>query len=373
MTSFLKRTVFFVQQSPSLAGSQKSLLRLMKALESPWYPVLIISEEGWLTDEARAAGVPVIVHPFPSSRSLKARLWGNRWFGYKVASQCRPFITGKCVVHGNDHIHSLCVLAVASMLNAHSLLTLRTPGMDRRDFLKYSCGQHGATIAVGRALYEKVRSWNPKFGVHLIENGVDDAEICSNSDVFTTMAQSIVVPGSTEPRKGWRDLTDALVLLEKQGQGREIEFVLLGNDYGQDVDNVVGSDRLKQFRIRHIPLTPDFKETVASYQFAVHPSRSESFGMALLEVLAAGIPVLSSRTGVADEVIADERFLFTSKNVKALAGKMASLMDDFSGADQMVRYAQQVIKSHYCVSRTAAQYMDVYEEVLADRGHNEEA
>lgn len=47
------RTVFFIQQSPALAGSQKSLLRLMQSLGENWKPVLVTGSEGWLTSETR--------------------------------------------------------------------------------------------------------------------------------------------------------------------------------------------------------------------------------------------------------------------------------------------------------------------------------
>jgi len=126
---------------------------------------------------------------------------------------------------------------------------------------------------------------------------------------------------------------------------------------------MLSSQRLKTFRVKHLPLTTDFRRVVSSYGFALHPSRSESFGMALLEVLAAGVPVLTGRTGVADQVVVSSRFLFEPKNPLDLAEKLAALMTDFSGAEQMVRQAQEIIRERYSISRTAAQYMTLYEAV----------
>jgi hypothetical protein len=69
---------------------------------------------------------------------------------------------------------------------------------------------------------------------------------------------------------------------------------------------------------------------------------------------------------VAERVVTDSRFLFEPSNPVDLAEKLASLMSDFSGADQVVRRAQEIIRGHYCISRTAAQYMELYSGLTAD-------
>ncbi|HPR78270.1 MAG TPA: glycosyltransferase family 4 protein [Candidatus Limiplasma sp.] len=359
------RTVFFIQKSPALAGAQKSLLRLMQTLNENYQPVLITGSEGWLATESCLAGIPVIVHPFPSSRSLKALLIGNRQFAREVAEECRKYELSGCLVHGNDHIQSLSALAIAKALQAPSVLTLRTPVMTRRDFFKYGCHRHRHVVAVGHDLHQKVCGWRSSQPPQLIENGVAATEISSPIKLASTFPSSVVVPGTTKPRKGWRDLVDALVLLEKQGRGTDIEFVLLGNDYGQNVMGTVGAARLKIFRIRHLPLSIDFKKNVSTFTFAVHPTRAESFGMALVEMLAAGVPVLTSCTGIAPRIVTSPRFLFEPQNSVDMAEKLGSLMADFSGADQMVMHAQEIIRNQYCVTRTAAQYMNIYARLCA--------
>ncbi len=238
--------------------------------------------------------------------------------------------------------------------------------MSRRDFFKYGCDRHSRVVSVGEKLLRKIGEWGQSLNITLIENGVNDTEITPPAGNARRFPSMVLVPGSIPELKGWRDLVDALVLLEERRSGAAVEFHLLGNNNGIDVAETVGTARLKTFRIRHIPLTHDFKKTASMYQFAVHPSRSESFGMALLEVLAAGVPVLTSRTGVAERVVADSRFLFKPSNPVDLAEKLAALMDDFSGADQMVKQSQKIIREHYCVSRTASQYMDLYSGLIAD-------
>ncbi|MCF7668539.1 MAG: glycosyltransferase family 4 protein [Verrucomicrobia bacterium] len=357
------KTIFFVQKSPALAGAQKALLRLARSING-WSPILITSKDGWLTEECKSNGIPVIVHPFPSSRSLEARLIGNRLFARSVAKQCRNHSSDYSLVHGNDHIQSLTSLAIAHALKAPSIVSLRTSRMEQRDFFKYGCHRHARIVAVGHELYRHAGQWYPSSQLRLIEDGIDAGEINPHPICAQAFPRSVLVLGSAEPNKGWRDVVDALAHLEAQGQGADIEFVFLGNDCGKDVYKAVGAERLKTFRIRHLPVTRVFQDTVRAFELAIHPSHMESFGLALIETLAAGVPVLSSRTGAAGRVIDSPDFLFEPRNIKELAAKISGLLKDFSTAPTMVSQAQDIIRRRYCTSRTAAEYTRIYDETI---------
>jgi glycosyltransferase involved in cell wall biosynthesis len=50
---------------------------------------------------------------------------------------------------------------------------------------------------------------------------------------------------------------------------------------------------------------PNVPELLAAFDAFAHPSRAESFGMVIIEAMAAGKPVLSTPVGIAPEVIRD--------------------------------------------------------------------
>jgi len=65
---------------------------------------------------------------------------------------------------------------------------------------------------------------------------------------------------------------------------------------------------------------------VLGYDLVINPSRMESFGTAAIEVLAAGVPLLSSRTGVIEQVQESAEMLFPPHRPEALASALKNVL-----------------------------------------------
>lgn len=344
--------VVFVQNSVHLAGAQKSLSRLLCAPEmQPHTPLLLTGEEGWLTAHCTEHQVPWVKVSFPASRSLSGRLWGNRAFAIQAARALRAHIQpGRpLIVHTNDHPDSLLGLALAQELGAKPVLTLRTPGMSERDFFKYRCQMHLHLIAVGDALFHKVSPWLAgQRPLTLVHNGVTEAEILAPKTWDNSALDTLLVLGSIIPRKGWQDLVEALLLLEPRlpaGPLPEIHF--LGDLLGKDPAAVLETARLQRFRVNFLGVDKNYRERLRLYPLAIHPSRSESFGMAALECVAAGVPLLAAESGLIPDFIPNKAFLFPPQDAATLADRLAALFAtekeplaaafDFSLAHSIIR------------------------------------
>jgi glycosyltransferase involved in cell wall biosynthesis len=92
------------------------------------------------------------------------------------------------------------------------------------------------------------------------------------------------------------------------------------------------------------------------------PSLAEGFGLPIVEAMAAGTPVMTSRGGATGEVAGDAALLVDPLNVTEMAGAIASLEKDYplwlSLADRGMRRARDFSVERY-TERLAALYADL--------------
>jgi glycosyltransferase involved in cell wall biosynthesis len=102
----------------------------------------------------------------------------------------------------------------------------------------------------------------------------------------------------------------------------------------------------------------------------VVPSRSEGFGLAAVEAMLAGIPVVATNVGGLPELIEQERtgLLVPADDPDALAGAIARVMDDPIGALRRADAARVDARSRFSPAAMAAAYEDLYEETARTRG-----
>jgi N-acetyl-alpha-D-glucosaminyl L-malate synthase BshA len=96
------------------------------------------------------------------------------------------------------------------------------------------------------------------------------------------------------------------------------------------------------------------------------PSSQESFGMAALEAMACGVPVVASRVGGLPEIITDGEtgFLSDRDDVEGMAQRGLDLLRDTSLRDRIAAAAAAQVHRRYCASAIVPMYEACYSEVL---------
>lgn len=358
----------FLQGRTHRAGAQTCLARLLrhKALRQ-WRPILVCSAPGWLSRECERENIPVICETFPKSRSLFGRLFGNARFAEHVAAKLKAMSLDDInIVHANDHIEGLLGFSLAKHLRARRAVFLRSPGMTRRDYFKYRCNEYSLVAAVGDELRARVQRWDASRTVELIHDGLESKEFGEIKPKPKDAPTRILVVGSPLDWKGWADLTEALYRLE-QGSGLPaMTFDFTGARPDERV-NDLKLDRLRHHRCNFIGRVEAFRELVRDYDLVVNPTRMESFGMAALEVLAAGVPLLSSRTGVIEQVQTQAEMLFPPRQPGTLAEALRNVILRWAEIDFGVELAQERICQLFSIDNTARRISDAYQRLLADK------
>jgi glycosyltransferase involved in cell wall biosynthesis len=356
--------VIFLQRRTHRAGAQTCLARLLRhpAMQK-WRPVLVCEDEGWLAQTCRAAGVPVIVNPFPGARTLAGRLWRNEAFAGQVASQLRRLGFHPQLVHANDHWDALLGLTLARRLHTPAAVFLRSPGMRAEDYDKYGCREFDLVIAVGDELQQRVQHWDMGRGILLIHDGLEASEQCPPKPRPAQFPPKVLVLGSPLDWKGWADLTEALWLLQQAGQLPAIQWDFTG-DRPDPARNNLRLERLSGGQFRFLGRVEQFRDLVRQYDLAVQTSWHESFGMAALETLFAGVPLLSTRVGVIEQVLESPAFLVPPRQPQVLAQALRRLMSEWGTLDAGVEKAQQLIRARFLIDHTVDKLQRAYEETL---------
>jgi N-acetyl-alpha-D-glucosaminyl L-malate synthase BshA len=110
----------------------------------------------------------------------------------------------------------------------------------------------------------------------------------------------------------------------------------------------------------------DFVEVLQAADVFLLPSQSESFGLAALEALSAGVPVVASRVGGLPEVVRDgeDGFLLPMGDVAAMAAAAERLCSDGDLRRRMGEAARAGVLARFSRAPMVTRYEKVYERAL---------
>jgi glycosyltransferase involved in cell wall biosynthesis len=101
----------------------------------------------------------------------------------------------------------------------------------------------------------------------------------------------------------------------------------------------------------------------------VLPSSSESLSNAILESMAAGVPVIANRVGGNSELLAgDKGILIPPDDVEALAGALERVARDVPMRESMGRKARQFALGNFTIDQMRKQHEELYAQLLDRKG-----
>jgi len=175
--------------------------------------------------------------------------------------------------------------------------------------------------------------------------------------------------GQLVPLKGQRDLI--LAAGEIVREVPDAHFVIVGQDnttdkkYRRELKRLAKVLDLEE-RTLWLDWADDLASLLAALDIYVSPSHSESFGIATLEAMAAGTPVVATRTDGSRELLGKDHLVPFGDPVKLSARIVELIKDDKQRRSLSAELRQRAIEN-YSLDQMAERIVSVYHEVLAAR------
>lgn len=187
---------------------------------------------------------------------------------------------------------------------------------------------------------------------------------------YSIRAPFILYAGTVRPQKNIPRLVEAFAVLRGEFENhplyRDLRLVIIGDDLSRNpsVRRAVIATRVESF-VRFLGFVPI--ETLKVFYKAAHvfafPSLYEGFGLAPLEAMACGTPVVASNLPPLVEAVDDAAELVTPDNVFDIArGLRELLINDEKRRSLALAGALRARRFNW--GETARQVLDVYTEIL---------
>lgn len=374
--------VTFVGSHAELGGSERYLELLLEALGADWVDRVVTLADGPAAARLRDRGVAVEILPTGRRAGLITGAWRLR--RTLTARGRRP-----AVVHANG--------VKAALVCALGLVGSGVPVVWVKHDFSWD-GPLGRTIAAGcaevvgvsAAVLAHLRRGRPRSVrrpvLTVVPNGIpvpvalpDGAEAAVRAELGVAADAALVtLVGRLHPAKGQLELLAVAPAVLKEAPA--LHLLLVGPEdpfqaaYATKVRETVAGLGLEG-RVTLTGQREDVGAIMAESQAIVIPSvpdergmGREGFGLAGIEALAAGTPVVGYADGALPEVLGDAALLVAPGDRTALAGALVSVLADPGLGQELAARGRARFASRYTIIATAQAMQARYLALAQVRG-----
>ena len=205
----------------------------------------------------------------------------------------------------------------------------------------------------------------PRCPAHVVLNGLHTQEF--DPVAAAPDPADFLFIGELRELKGVDVFIEALAVLE--GEGRSPRALIVGPSSEIDLKRYrdLANARLRGIRVAFMPPMPA-RQAFALARTVVLPSRAESLPYLVLEVAAAGIPLIATRVGGIPEIFVGEvDRLITPGQPEPLAEEMRRALTAPASLKAEAMLRRERVKQKFSLPATARRIEEIYREALEAR------
>jgi starch synthase (maltosyl-transferring) len=364
------RRILYVITDTDVGGAEKCCAQLAMGLDrSCWEPaVCSLAPLGAMAERLKGAGIAV--HSLSARRAWHAPFAVLRLT--RLLSRFRPALVHTFLFHANSIGRLAARLAGAPPV----VSCIRVAEKRYRHHLiieNLTCRLSGMIVCVSQAVadFTRRRSHVPAMRLAVIPNAVDALDEPAGGTVARSVlgapphALAAVYVGRLDPQKGVDVLLQAIA--RAQQSLPHLHVSLAGS--GPEQESLIKMARQLNVdsRTHFLGWRDDVCNLLKAADLFVMPSRWEGMPNAVLEAMAAGLPVIATRAEGSAELVRDGQTgkLVAIDDPDELAAAMVSLGNDPAMRRRYGQNGQEVARREFSIDRMIAQYVALYESLLS--------
>lgn len=262
--------------------------------------------------------------------------------------------------------------AIASLMSKTSLITTEHTTDNRRRAMtwykpidKWMYTRYKAVISISPATTQNLKEHTgTKCPIYTIYNGVDvdkfaKAKAVERKAIGVKDDSKLLMQVS---RFGYqKDQATVIRAFAKLGKGYELAFV--GDGETIDSCKTLAAELGVTGKVHFIGARPDVDNMLKTADFVVQSSHNEGFGLAAVEGMAAGKPVIASDVPGLAEIVKDAGLLFAHEDATELARHIETLATDKEYYNSIVAKCK-TRANEYGIQKMVDSYLEVYKSIV---------
>lgn len=380
MSSRSPRDILYVIGSFDLGGSERHLALIAPRLAAlGWQPrAYCLERRGRQADAVEAVGVPVIAPPVELAVKRSSRI--GLALGL-LLSACK--LLGLLLTQRPRIVHIF--LPRTYLIGGPLTVLARVPVriMSRRSLNLYQRGRpfvrrmemwlhkRMSVILVNskRVAQQLIEEEGvPPDKVRLIYNGVDLAAFeAASSTPMAARPLTFIIVANLIPYKGHADLFQALAGVVQTLPDWRLLCVGRDDGYGPELAQLVRTLRIED-RVQFLGERTDIPDLLKSADIGILCSHEEGFANAILEGMAAGLPMVVTDVGGNAEAVADKEtgLVVPPHDPKALGAALAALAADPTLRQRMGAAGRARAMALFSLEACVAQYDRLYRSLTGE-------
>ncbi|NOY72577.1 MAG: glycosyltransferase, partial [Gammaproteobacteria bacterium] len=369
MATVKKNILHLITKLP-VGGAERVLLSIVRNLDSNKFNSVVccIMEEGELASEVEKLNIPLITLNLMTQKG---------WDSQVVPALCN-IIKKKHIdlIHSHLYHANQYGRTAARKVNIPAVITVHNSynhvKLHRRLVNWYLGKKTAAVIAVSDEIKKDIIRWDffPEHKIHVIANGINIQRAQSSLSKKEARVKLglndeqliLVCVGRLEEQKGHKYLLEALPLLNEKGIKPLCLFVGEGrnkNSLEQQARQLNVSAQVRWLGTRH-----DIADILKSADLYLMPSLWEGLSLALLEAMAAHIPIIASDVSGMKQVLGHNSGVrIPPKQPASIATAIASALNNPEQVKKMTQHAAQFVNDNFSDQRMVKDIATIYHQV----------